>query len=240
MAFSDWITGLGGPNSPTNDLDGSGGYPALATSTLTPIESSNTLAISGSGLAGGGSSISNSTAGWAIQNVKPKGFLSGKIRCLINPVDSNPANHGVFSMASSTDMSVLSGMEGYGVILDSILSNNNVRLIHITSGSSTSLGSAAGSTYKLLGSTTSSVWTEDNIYSIELEWHVDARLNGVHLIGRFGVGNDFANLTTFAEVIHTGNATTGPSVGEGIFCNKSINTMAVLFDKIQVFEMPEI
>lgn len=235
MSLSDFITGSG-------NLNGNAGYPAFGVTSMTPLSDTFSLSMAGDGLSGGGSLISNSTAGYAIQNIQPHGFLSGKIRCLINPVISAPANHGVFAMATSTNMSVLSGTEGYGVILDSILNQNKVQLIHITSGSSPSVGGGAGSTYTNLGESSHGVWTQNNVYSIELEWHVDiARLNGVHLIGRFGVGNDFNSLSTFAEVIHTlPNAVVGPSSGEGVFCNKSTNTLAVLFDKIQVFEMPEL
>lgn len=237
----DWITGLGGPNSPGNDLDGHLGYPAIGLTAQNPIEGDFSLAMAGSGSSGGGSFISNSTAGWAIRDTAPKGFSSGRIRCFINPVASFPANHGVFAMATSTDLSVGSGMQGYAVILDSILGNNKAQMVYMTDGSSPSVGGSSGSTYVNLGETSNGVWSLDSPAIIELEWHVDAaRLNGVHLIGRFASSTE-GSPTTFAEVVHVGTpAILGPSQGEGVFCNKSTNTMAVLFDCIKVYEMPEI
>jgi len=227
MALSDFITNSG-------NFNGNGPYPALGQTTVTPIAGTKSLA-----MASTAGEASNSV-GYIIQDVQPHGFLSGKIRCFINPVVSGPANHGVFAMASSTDLLGGSGTKGYACLLDSVFFNNNAQIVYFEDGISGSIGGAGGSSYTSLGQSSNGIWSTGTPVAIELEWHVNiAVLNGVHVIGRFG--SDFNNLAVFAEGIHVGpTAATGPSSGEGVFAKKITNTMSVLFDSVQVFEMPEI
>ena len=227
MAFSDWLTFNNGFN----------GYiePALGLTT-SYFAGSSALVMSGAG--GHGFDAAGITASAnAVANTLPHGFTSGKIRTLINPVLSGPANHGLICMQSASNMQGGVGAKGYAVMLDSVFFDNKVVLVRMNDGASPSLGSALGSTYSFLGQTGTDVWTENNVYTLELEWHVNTLIPGVHIIGRFGTLTDFSDLTVFAEAFDGTSHSQLTSVGEGPYANLSTNGLIVAFDNTQLFSM---
>src|SRR3977135_1317177 len=113
MAFADWIVHNHG-------LNGRGGQPNMGTTT-SYFGGSSALVMAGQ--TGHGVDASGIAASANIvPDTFPKGFLHGKLRTLINPVVSGPANnYGILCMQSAEDMQGGTGAKGYAVMLDSYL-----------------------------------------------------------------------------------------------------------------------
>lgn len=228
MSFSDWTVF-------NNGMNGTGGQPSAGVST-TYFGGSSALVFSGAGghgLDDGGLQASAS----AVPNTLTTGITSGKIRTLITPVLSGPANHGLICMQSSLDMQAGHGYKGYAVMLDSVFFDEKVVLVRMNDGISPSLGGALGSNYSLLGQTANDVWIQNNVYGLEIEWHVDTALGGIHVIGRFGSATDFSDLTTFAECLDTTSHAQLTTVGEGPYAALSTNGLIVAFDNVLLTRM---
>ena len=228
MAFVDWLTF-------NNGFNGSGGYPPLGT-TNSFFGGSTALVMSGEvghGVDAGGQTASAN----AVPDTLSKGFTSGRIRTLINPVVSGPANHGLICMMSANNMQEGMGSKGYAVMLDSIFSDNKAVLVRMNDGISISLGGIPSSSYSLLGQSSNSLWTQNTVYGLEIEWHVNSLIPGIHLIGRFGTMDDFSDLTIFAEAFDASAHSQLTTVGEGPYANLSTNSLIVAFDQTQLFSM---
>ena len=226
MSFSDWLTFA-------NGFVGYFGEPAIGTTTSWfPTRALVMASISGSYDAGGSIASAN-----AVPNTLPKGFTSGKLRTLINPVISGPSNHGLICMQSADNMQGGLNSKGYAVMLDSILFSNRLVLVRMNDGISASLGGALGSSYSALGYSANGVWVQNTIYALEIEWHVNTLIPGTHVIGRFGTMTDFSDLTVFAEVFDNTSHAVLTSVGEGPYAMVASNPVLVTFDNTQLFSM---
>jgi hypothetical protein len=228
MAFGEWTVY-------NNGMNGLGGQPAAGIS-LTYFSGSSSLVFSGAGGHGVDDGGDQASAN-AYPSGLPKGFTSGKMRTLINPVQSGPANHGLMRMQSATNMQAGHDSKGYAIMLDSLLFNNKVVLVRMNDGISPSLGGALGSSYTLLGLTSDDIWTENNIYAIEIEWYVNVLIPGTHVIGRFGTMSDFSDLTVFAEVFDNSSHAVITSIGEGPYASLTTNGLIVAFDNTQMISM---
>ncbi len=230
MAFEDWIVYNHG-------LNGSGGQPDVGTTT-SYFGGSTALVMAGEV----GHGVDASGLG-ASANVIPdtfsKGFLHGKLRTLINPVVSNPANHGILCMQSAEDMQGGMGSKGYALMLDSLLAAGKVILVRLNDGISASFGGDVLSTYSVMGSSVSGLWSENTVYGLELEWHVDTALGGIYLIGRFATQANFSDLITVVECLDATSHAQLTTVGEGLYANLSTedDTMIVAFDNTRLVSM---
>jgi hypothetical protein len=168
----------------------------------------------------------------ALRTDLPHGLLHGKLRTLINPVLSGPANHGLLCLQSALNMQGGQSAQGYALMLDSLFFDNKVVLARMNDGIAPSIGGALGSTYTLLGQSSRGVWEENHVYSLEIEWHVETLLGGVHLIGRFGTQADFSDLAVIAESVDATSHASLTSVGEGVYANLSTNALIVAFTNI--------
>ena len=228
MSFSQWLTF-------NNGFNGYLGQPALGLTT-TYFGLSSALVMSGNQLHGFDLAGITASAN-AVPDTLPHGFLSGKIRTLINPVHSGPANHGLICMQSASNMQRGLSSRGYAIMLDSILFSNKVVLVRMNDGIDASLGGSLGSTYSFLAQSANGLWTENNIYAIEIEWHVNTLIPGVHVIGRFGTASDFSGMTVIGEAFDGTSHSSLTSVGEGPYADLSTNELIVAFDNTQLFSM---
>lgn len=129
------------------------------------------------------------------------------------------------------------GNKGYAVMLDSVFFNNKAVLVRMNDGISGSIGGAGGTSYSLLGQSANGIWTQNTVYAIEIEWHVNTLIPGIHLIGRFGTLDDFSNLTIFAQAFDATAHSQLTTVGEGPYANLSTNSLIVAFDNTQLYSM---
>jgi hypothetical protein len=140
-------------------------------------------------------------------------------------------------MQSAEDMEPSYGRKGYAVMLDSIFFSNKLVLVRMNDGISPSLGGALGSSYSFLGDSATDMWTENNVYALEIEWHVDTALGGIYVIGRFGYESDFSDLTAFAQCLDATGHAQLTTVGEGLYADLSTNNLIVAFDNTQLISL---
>jgi hypothetical protein len=151
----------------------------------------------------------------------------------------SPMNVGITCMQSATSTLAGSGTSAYALMLDNINFSRTVKLVKMTDGASSGTGGGPGSTYILLASSQTQVWSPSSAiiapYQLSLFWWCDPYfLRGTWLVGSLLEGPG-ATPVTF-NLVHTGAdaIVSTTSAGEGVYAFGSTNAGAGLFGNFKL------
>lgn len=179
-----------------------------------------------------GGVASNDGAGYKVLHGRLRGTVA------FDPSDNTPGHIGLVVMQSEAELAFGGTGKAYGLILDTVLSQNKIELIQVNTGISASPGSALSTSYTVLAASDNMVISVGVPYLLDLEWESDPDiLHGVRL--QATVTQPGGDVLADWDIVYTGSAAYMPTdagdlVGCGVLLSMATNRVKGNFQNVAV------